>query len=149
MRAAGRRIAAAALRYAGTISRGYRAPGPLTTPEPRAHALHDLATAFSPPARDAGGRGNDLRMVSVFLWRSGKLPRYLELVRRGDKRGRETYLEAAFDQPLKDIEPAWRSYLRDARANRAEIARVPPSTVFRDKAEYEAFVTAQRLEVQY
>lgn len=97
----------------------------------------------------SSSRNSDLRMVSVFLWRSDKLPRYVELVRRGDKRGRETYLEAAFDQPLKDIDPAWRSYLRDARANRAEIARVPPSTVFRDKAEYDAFVSAQRLEVQY
>ena len=101
----------------------------------------DLRAILHRKTNDYGSsRNSDLRMVSVFLWRSDKLPRYLELVRRGDKRGRETYLEAALDQPLKDIDPAWRSYLRDAGANRAEIARVPPSTVFRDKAEYEAFV---------
>ncbi len=128
---------------------GYQNPWRVETLGDRIDQL-DLRTILHRKANDYGtSRNSDLRMVSVFLWRSGKLPAFLDLVRGGDKRGRETYFEAAFDQPLKDIEPAWRSYLRDAKTNRAEIARVPPSTVFRDKAEYEAFVGAHRLEVQY
>lgn len=110
----------------------------------------DLRAIVQRKANDYGRNMNsDLRMVSVFLWRNGKLGRFLDLVRRGDRAGYDSYLEAAFERPLIDIEPAWRSYLRETKANRAEIYRVPLSTVFKDKAEYEAYVTRQRLEVQY
>lgn len=110
----------------------------------------DLKSILQRKANDYGtNRNSDLRMVSVFLWRNDKFHRYLELLRRGDKGNHDTYLEAAFRRPLKEIEPMWRRYLRDAKANRAEIYRIPASTVFKDKAAYESFIKEQRLEVQY
>ena len=110
----------------------------------------DLKAILQRKANDYGASGNsDLRMVSVFLWRNGKFHRYLESLRRSDKGNHDTYLEVAFGRPLKEIEPMWRRYRRDAKANRAEIYRIPASTVFKDKAAYESFIKERRLEVQY
>lgn len=110
----------------------------------------DLEAMLRRRANDyTANRNSDLRMVSVFLWRNGKFHRYLELLRRGDKAGYDTFLEAAFGRPLAEIEPIWRRYLHDAKANRPEIYRIPPSTVFRDRRAYESFVQERQLEVQY
>ncbi len=90
---------------------------------------------------------SEFRMVSVFLWRHGKLKRYLDLVRRGERAGYDTYFEAAFDMKLDKIEPQWRKYLEYTKQNRALIYMIPPSKVFRNKQEYNLFLKNNRLDI--
>lgn len=94
-------------------------------------------------------KNSDLRMVSVFLFRQGKLQRYLDLVRRDDRRGYGTYFEAAFDQELPEIEPLWRAYLRDTKDNRSRIDRIPASKIFNRKKEYDTFMKDNKLEKMF
>jgi hypothetical protein len=77
------------------------------------------------------------RLLAVFLWHQGRLERFLQLVAAGDRGGFGTYLEAALERPLAEIVPLWRAYLEDIAANRAAAMRVPPSTVYPDRASYE------------
>lgn len=82
-------------------------------------------------------RNSELRLVSVFLDRQGLLKRYLDLVRRDDKQGYVTYLEAAFDKSLVEIEPLWRRYLAETARNRVHIYRIPASRIVASKAVYD------------
>lgn len=83
-------------------------------------------------------RNSELRMVSVFLDRQGLLKRYIDLVRRGDRQGYATYLEAAFGKELTEIEPLWRRYLTETKKNRARIYRIPTSRIVATKKEFDA-----------
>jgi len=84
------------------------------------------------------------RLLAVFLWRQGRLERFLRLVAAGDRAGFGTYLEAALERPLAEVVPLWRAYLEDIAANRAAAMRVPPSTVYPDRASYERAMASDR-----
>lgn len=82
---------------------------------------------------------SEKRLVSVFLYQTGKLEIFLDLIKKGDKRGYATYVEAAFNKPLKDIEPDWRQYLKDIQLNRDTLLRLPNSVVFDTEKDYLRF----------
>jgi hypothetical protein len=84
------------------------------------------------------------RLLAVFLWQQGRLERFLRLVAAGDRAGFGTYLEAALEGHLAEIVPMWRAYLEDIAANRAAAMRVPPSTVYPDRASYERAMASDR-----
>jgi hypothetical protein len=77
------------------------------------------------------------RLVAVFLWQHGRLERFLQLVAARDRAGFASYFEAAMQRPLAEIVPLWQAYLADLVANRAEALRIPPSTVYVDRAAFE------------
>jgi len=80
---------------------------------------------------------SEQRLVTVFLWQHGRLERFLRLVAARDRAGFASYFEAAMQRPLAEIIPLWQAYLADLLANRAAALRVPPSTVYADRAAFE------------
>lgn len=82
---------------------------------------------------------SEKRLVSIFLYQSGKLETFLDLIKKGDKRGYATYVEAAFNKPLKEIELDWRPYLQKIQLNRDTILRLPNSMVFDTEKDYLGF----------
>jgi len=91
-------------------------------------------------------QNSKLRMVSVFLWKQGKLKTYIDLIRNDKKNGYPTYFEAAFDKKLNQIEPLWEKYLQEVKRNREDISRIPSSVVFPNKANYEKFKQSLQLD---
>jgi hypothetical protein len=88
-----------------------------------------------------------LRLVTVFVWQQGKLPRLLRLIADRNHEGFPTYFEAALGKHLKDILPLWKNYLAEIQANRAAIMQIPPSQIFDSKAAFTGFMTSRRLSV--
>ncbi len=86
-------------------------------------------------------RQSDLRIVSMFLWDHGKFKKFLKLIAAGEKNGYQTFFEAAFDKKLKDIIPLWEKYLKDVYSKRDNIKKIPPSTILRNRLEFERFMT--------
>jgi hypothetical protein len=82
---------------------------------------------------------SEKRLVSVFLYQAGKWETFLDMVKKGDKRGYATYVEAAFNKPLKDMEPDWRQYLQNIQLNRGTILRLPNSVIFDTEKDYLRF----------
>lgn len=82
---------------------------------------------------------SELRLVSVFLYQRGKLRSFLDLVRNGDRKGSENYLEAAFGGRLPDLEPEWQKYLATVYARRQQIYNLPLSSYFRSRQEFLQF----------
>lgn len=82
---------------------------------------------------------SEKRLVSVFLYQTGKLEIFLDLIKKGDKRDYATYVEAAFNKPIKDIESDWRLYLKNIQLNRDTILRLPNSVVFETEKDYLRF----------
>jgi len=82
---------------------------------------------------------SEQRLVSVFLFEHGKWRKFLDLLKLGDKKGYETFVEAAFEQPLAELETQWRNYLRRIQNNKDQIYRIPLSTVLETEAEYRHF----------
>src|SRR5438105_10002355 len=60
---------------------------------------------------------SDLRMVSVFLWEQGKLPRFLQLLRTGQRNGYNSSFEAAMEMPMRQIMPLCNAILIKSRPN--------------------------------
>jgi len=82
---------------------------------------------------------SEQRLVSVFLYRRGKWKTFLDLIRAGDKRGYETYVEAAFGLRLSELEDDWRTYVKDAYGKRNQIYQLPASRLFPAKQEFLEF----------
>ncbi len=82
---------------------------------------------------------SEKRLVSVFLHQRGKLGRFLQLVQADDRRGYRTHLEAAFDQPLNELEEDWQRYLAEIESNRPRILRLPTSQLFDTPEQYRRF----------
>jgi hypothetical protein len=89
-----------------------------------------------------------LRMAAMFLWKEGKLRRFLRVVAANDRLGYPTYFEAAMGMPMGKIMPIWQSYLESIARNRAEILSLPPSTVLRNGAEFQAFVKTHKISIK-
>jgi len=82
---------------------------------------------------------SEKRLLSVFLYQHGKLKTFLELIKKGDKKGFRTYVEAAFDKPMYEISGDWQTYLSAIYAKRDQISKLPPSTYFKTAQEFAAF----------
>jgi hypothetical protein len=85
---------------------------------------------------------SEKRLVSVFLYQRGKLKKFLDLVQADERKGFRTYLEAAFEKPLNEIEDDWQDYLQDIENNRQQIMKLPSSQLFDTPQQYRDF--AQR-----
>jgi hypothetical protein len=90
---------------------------------------------------------SDLRMASVFLWKQGRFNRFLRLIAAHEKARYSSYFEAAMQMPIKQILPAWQSYLEDVSQHRSEILSLPPSTICSDHATFQKFATDHRISV--
>lgn len=88
---------------------------------------------------------SEIRLLSIFLFQQGKLRSYLDLIQAGNKKGYRTYVEAAFDKPLYQIDPLWEAYLKDVVSNKAKILLIPSSAVFKSEAEMRQFMEANAL----
>ena len=84
------------------------------------------------------------RLLSVFVFKKERLKRYIELVAANDRRGYGTFLEAAFDKPIAQIEPEWHQYLLDVKKNLAKLEEIPASEFFLSKAAFDKFVGEHR-----
>ncbi len=82
---------------------------------------------------------SELRLVSVFLYKRGKLKSFLDLVARGNRKGYGTYVEAALGRRPPELEGEWRKYLSDVYARRAQIYRLPTSRYFPSKQKFLVF----------
>ncbi len=88
---------------------------------------------------------SEKRLVSMFLFQQGKLKTYLDLVKVRQKKGYNTFVEAAFERELTELVPLWQQYLRDVYENRTHICGIPDSQVFDSKDEYDFFLIYQDL----
>ena len=111
-------------------------------------ARPDLPRIVAEPVSDAPAATSEQRLVAVFLWQQGRFERFLRLVAARDRRGFGTYLEAAMERPLDDIVPLWRAYLAELSRNREAALRVPPSTVYPDRAAFEQALGTSRAWLQ-
>jgi tetratricopeptide (TPR) repeat protein len=84
------------------------------------------------------------RLLSVFIFKKEKLKHYIELVAANDRRGYGTFLEAAFDKPLAQIEPEWHQYLLDVKKNLVKLNETPSSEFSFSKAAFDKFVGEHR-----
>jgi len=82
---------------------------------------------------------SELRLVSVFLYQRGNLRVFLDLIRNGDRRGYDSYLEAALGRKLSDLEPEWQKYLASVYERRSQIYNLPLSSYFASKLEFSQF----------
>jgi hypothetical protein len=87
-------------------------------------------------------------MAAMFLWEQGKLRRFLRLVAANNRLGYATYFEAAMGMSMGKITPIWQSYLENIERNRAEMLSLPPSTVLRNEAEFQAFVKTHSISLK-
>ena len=100
-----------------------------------------LATTETPgPYRES-----DRRLVSVFLWEQDKFKDFLQLIKQKDKKGFDSYFEAAMQMPVERIIPLWQDYLNKVEAGRNEIFRLPPSTVSQDESAFNSFVQVYQI----
>jgi hypothetical protein len=79
------------------------------------------------------------RLVAIFLFEQGRWKTFLDHVKRHDRRGQETFVEAAMGMSFAQMEPLWRQYLERVASQREQIARIPQSAVFpteREMREY-------------
>ena len=82
---------------------------------------------------------SEKRMVSVFLYKHGKLHDYIRLVQANKKNGYDTFIEAAFKKRMNRLVPFWKEYLKEVESQRTKILQIPASDIFGTKEEYEAF----------
>lgn len=82
---------------------------------------------------------SEKRLLSVFLYQQGKLKTFLDLVGRREKNGFRTYVEAAFNKPMFQIEGEWQAYLKGIYAERERILKLPPSVYFQTAQAFAAF----------
>lgn len=91
---------------------------------------------------------SELRLLSVFLYQQGKLKTFLDLIQQGDKKGFRTYVEAAFNKPMYEIEGTWQDYLNAVYAKRSRLANLPGSRYFQTAQEFAAFEKEQLVGLQ-
>lgn len=99
-----------------------------------------LADVFKTRRPVTSFNNSDRRLVTVFLWQQGKLERFLRLIAARDRAGFRSCFEAAMGKPLKEVEPLWQAYLAEIVAHRAEVMRVPGSTVLPNLTVYQRAV---------
>ncbi len=84
---------------------------------------------------------SEKRLVSMFLYKQGKLKTYMNQVRLNQKNGYNTFFEAAFNRHISQIIPDWEHYLRDVYENRNLIYKVPCSKVWSSKKKFDKYMS--------
>ncbi len=102
----------------------------------------DLARIVSDRRPVTNFDNSERRLVTVFLWRAGKLERFLRLIVDNTHAGYDSCFEAAMEKPLKDLVPLWQSYLQEIAAHRPEIMKIPASVVAPNRAVFEQALAA-------
>ncbi len=125
---------------AWTFSYGYQNPWRLKALENRWNQL-SLSGIVKNASFSSSENESEERLVATFLNDSGKLQTYLELARIKDKRGFDTYLEAAFGRSMKELEPRFYNYLGAIRSRWKELTQIPSSKVFATEVEYRTFLS--------
>jgi hypothetical protein len=95
--------------------------------------------------RNAPRDQSQLRLASVFLAKHGILKEYMNLVKDKNKKGFDTYYEAAFGKSFAELEPLWQKYLLNIDRHRSQIAVIPGSEVLPNKNEYDRFAAKYNL----
>ena len=79
------------------------------------------------------------RLLAVFLYLNNKLPDYIRVCQSRDKGSHQSYLEAAFNQPLQFLQAKWIEYLKSVEANEEQIGRLPPVDICETAEEFASF----------
>jgi hypothetical protein len=95
----------------------------------------------------AGERESEQRLVSVFLWEQGKFKQFLDLVKRREKNGYDSYFEAAMEMPIGRVIPLWRDYLARIAARRSDILRLPLSATLPNEDAFHKFAAPYGISV--
>lgn len=122
------------------FSYGYQNPWRLAETENRWNELR-LSRIVQHASFTSSDNESEERLVATFLNDNGKLQRYLELARIKDKRGFNTYLEAAFGCSMEQIEPRFQNYLGVIRSRWKELIKIPSSRVFSTEEEFLSFLS--------
>jgi hypothetical protein len=88
---------------------------------------------------------SEKRLVSVFLYKNGKLIKFIDAVKTNNKNGYKTFFEAAFEKNMQDITPLWKTYLKEIIRDREKILKIPMSRVFDSKESFESFMKTNDL----
>jgi hypothetical protein len=95
----------------------------------------------------AGERESEQRLVSIFLWEQGKFKQFLDLVRKREKNGYDSYFEAAMEMPIGRVIPLWQDYLARIVARRSEILRLPVSATLPNEEAFHKFAASYGISV--
>jgi hypothetical protein len=95
----------------------------------------------------AGERESEQRLVSIFLWEQGKFKQFLDLVRKREKNGYDSYFEAAMEMPIARVIPLWQDYLARIVARRSEILRLPVSATLPNEEAFHKFAASYGISV--
>jgi hypothetical protein len=87
------------------------------------------------------GDQSEERLVAIFLYKQGKLKKFLELSKTGNKGNFDTCLEAAFGQKAEKLEPLWKAYTASINRQRRAIAKIPGSRFYQSKAAFDKFMS--------
>ena len=77
------------------------------------------------------------RLLTVFMYKNDKLNTFIELIAANDKKKYNTFVEAAFDLQLNELQPIWQAYLDDIDQNKNRYLSTPNSRIFSTKEEYD------------
>ena len=86
-----------------------------------------------------GGSGSvsEASLVCIFIYKQGKWKSFLDLVQ---KNGYPSFLEAALEMPMGEIEPKWREFLNDLERKKQDLYRLPTTRIFPTEEEYNEFM---------
>jgi Tfp pilus assembly protein PilF len=90
---------------------------------------------------------SEARLAAVFLFKSGKLRKYLELCKNGHVGDYPTVFESAFDKMAVEMQPEWNDYLAKIDRERADIDTLPTSFIFKDKQDFDDFVNLHKSQL--
>ncbi|MBX9694306.1 MAG: tetratricopeptide repeat protein [Cyanobacteria bacterium] len=79
------------------------------------------------------------RLAAIFLLKNGFLRRYLELSENGEIGDYATIFEATFEKRVDELVPEWQSYLNHIHQAEPTIRKLPISTIFKSKEEFDRF----------
>lgn len=91
--------------------------------------------------RSPGEHENEERLVTMFLYDSGKFRDFLNACRTNSPLNRPTRIESVFDMPMEKIELLWAAYLRKVDLAKPKISQLPPTKYFFTKEKYDSFMS--------
>jgi tetratricopeptide (TPR) repeat protein len=90
---------------------------------------------------------SEARLAAIFLFKSAKLRKYLELCANGHVGDYPTVFESAFDKTAVQMQPEWKQYLAKIDSERADIDTLPTSFIFSDKKHFDDFVSLHKSQL--
>jgi len=83
---------------------------------------------------------SEKREVAMFLFKHGQLKNYIDLCRTQNKRGFNTYFEAALQRRIPELNSDWYTFLKTEQAQSSKIKEIPSSSFFESKARFDQFL---------